>query len=196
MLPVRNPRTLRAQRRVLESRGVPGQRVAGRQVLTQRAGDRVASVSRPVGVVAAGQRQLELELVEPVRARDVAQPQPVDDRPQRRLDRRPQPLRRPDPARRDRAPGARAAPRDALGELRVEVGCGEVGRLEHACGRTCRTSTPTGVAPSGDSRSSSGSATPGRDRHGRRQCSGSSLRTGCSGSLATIGSCASAVMSV
>ena len=46
------------------------------------------------GLIAAGEGQLEPELVEPVRAGDVTQPHPVDQRPERRLDRRAQPAHR------------------------------------------------------------------------------------------------------
>ncbi len=71
MLPVRKPAHLRPQRRVLEPRRVTGHRVAGGQMLAEHATDRVQS--QPAGRrIAARERQLELELVEPVRAGDVA----------------------------------------------------------------------------------------------------------------------------
>ena len=56
------------QRGVVEPVGVAGERVAGRQVRAQHRGDRVQR-QPPGRRVAAGERQLEVELVEPVGAR-------------------------------------------------------------------------------------------------------------------------------
>ena len=118
-----------AQARVRQPRRVAGQRVAGRQVLGQHGGDR-AQRERAGRVVAADQRQLEAELVEPVRARDVAQPQVADERPERRLDRRRQALHDVlGVAELDPAPRLRL--RDVAGQLGAQVGRREVRRLQH-----------------------------------------------------------------
>ena len=111
------------QGRVGEPVGI-AERVA---VRAQHPGDciEVEPAGRPV---AAHQRQLEVELVEPVGAREVAQPQAVEER---RLDRGAQPGRHEGRvAELDRPP--RLHGRDRLGELGVEVGRREVDRLEHA----------------------------------------------------------------
>ena len=112
--------------------GVAGERVAGREVLAQHARRSRRASARPVGLVAAGERQLEVELVEPVGARDVAQP-----RCRRAAGRAASRSRRA--ARRRPSAGSPTSTRrrawtrgDVRGELGVEVGGGEVGRLEHA----------------------------------------------------------------
>ena len=82
-------------------------------------------------VVAAGERQLEVELVEAVRASQVAQAHAAEQRAERRLDRRAQPG--DDHGRvADLDVSPRLRRRDLRTELGVEVGGREVRRLEHA----------------------------------------------------------------
>ena len=82
---------VRAQPRVEQALRVARQRIARRRVRAQHVRDRGQRQRRAARVVAADQRQLEVELVEPVGARDVPQGDAARQRPQRRLDRRAQP---------------------------------------------------------------------------------------------------------
>ena len=66
----------RPQRRVLEPGRVRSERIAGRQVLAQGGRDR-SEGQAPARVIPADQRQLELELVQPVRAGNVTESQAV-----------------------------------------------------------------------------------------------------------------------
>ena len=85
----------------------------------------------PGRLVAADQRQLEDELVEAVGALEVPQRAAAEQRAERRLDGGAQAGRRGRRVADVDAP-ARQGRRDVLAELGVEVGGGEVGRLEDA----------------------------------------------------------------
>ena len=181
--------------------GVPGERVVGGQMRAQHRGDR-ARREPPVGLVAADERQLERQLVEPVRARDVAQPQPADERPERRLDRRAQPGDRSSPGRRC-PPAAAPVPRRRCARARRR------GRPRRS--RSPRSTVWANVpnAPAGRQRAASGvgsgAAAPSSAAAGlrggaggarTRLVSGSSVSTASSGSLVTRASWAPAVMSL
>ena len=121
----------RAQARVEQALRVARQRVARRRVRAHHVGDRGQRQRRAARVVAADQRQLEVELVEPVGARDVAQRDAARHRPQRRLDRRAQAR---DDAREvaELDPPPRLRGGDLLDQLQVEIRRREVRRLEDA----------------------------------------------------------------
>ena len=91
-----------------------------------------ARVRRPVGCVAADERQLEDQLVEAVGALEVAQRAAAEQRPERRLDRRAQAGRHGSPGRRRRRSGARGSAATCSPSSASRSGGGEVGRLEDA----------------------------------------------------------------
>ena len=185
---------LRPQRRILEPRGVRGHRIAGGQVLTERAGDRPQR-QPPGRLVSARQGELELELVEPVRTGHVAQTNPVDDRAERRLDRGPQPLDDPIGIAQIERP-ARSRLGHPRPELGVEVRRRELGRLEYGMDERAEIDPHRRLTEQRFARAISDRKSPGPGTTTGEAISGSSLRTGRSGSLATTASCASAVMSV
>ena len=127
--------------------------------------------------VAAHQRHLEAQLVEPVGPADVAQPEVVDQRAERGLDGGLQPGHHRRPGRRCRRAGGPAPSRPAPPARRR--GRRPRSRCARArCGRTCRPRPRPGSPPSGDgtdrSRASSAVRSPplaaeGDERHhGRR----------------------------
>ncbi len=118
------------QRGVAEALGVAGEHITGGDVLAQHRGD-VGDRHLGGGVVAAGEGQLEAQLVDPVGSAHVAQAGLAHQRSERRLHRGPQPGRhRRRVAHVDVAAGPFAGEGDD--ELTVEVGGGEVDALEHA----------------------------------------------------------------
>ena len=132
-------------------RAGPRSRRAGRRAELRRAARRaIASSVEPAGrAVAAGERQLEVELVEAVGAREVAQPRcrraagRAASRSPRAARRRPSPGRR---CRRAGAPDARRRARRARRRGRPRRS-----RSPRARGaRTCRRATPAGMSPSSD----------------------------------------------
>ena len=177
-----------AQRRVVEPLRVAGERDRRGQVREHRR-DR-AERHAPGRVVAAGERQLEVELVEPVAARDVAQPAAAEQRAERRLDRRGEPV---DHVRRladlDRRRACTASIRAASSAARS--GAAKSAASKHAvderadadAGRASRRAA-TARARSAACRSSS----PATADAGAATGSSSSI-TCSSGSLPTCGSC-------
>ena len=146
-------------------------------------------------IVTAGERQLEGQLVQPVGAREVAQPAVADQRPERRLDRRAQ---TGDHGRAvadvDRPPRERL--RDGPRELGVEIGRGEVRRLEDRVGERAERGP---ARPGGEQRGDGEQrrvARPALPAGRGSSSAGSSVTIGSSGSLATRASCVSAVMSL
>src|SRR6185312_1758660 len=81
------------------------------------------------GRVAAGDRQLELQLVEPVGAPDVAQPGAAGERAEWGLDRQPQPVDE-DVVHADDGRVVADLVVQGPTQLAGEVGCGEVGDLQ------------------------------------------------------------------
>ena len=142
----------------------------------------------PTRRVAAGERQLEVQLVQPVGARDVAQPHAVDERPERRLDRGPQPGDDRRPVAEVHRP-ARQRPATCSRQLGVEVGRREVGRLEDRVHERAERGAARAFAEQQRQRRARAGSTGAA-------ASGSSSTTRSSGSLATRASCDSAVMSL
>ena len=194
ILPVRKPRTVGRSAGSSSRLAYRGHRIACPADGSEHRGDRLQR--EPAGgLVAAGEGQLELELVEPVGASDVTQPHPVDQRPERRFDRRAQPMRRPDRAHRGRGPARARAARDLRRRARRR-GPGAVKSVASSTRMDERAELdPDRRCPE---RRFAAQLRPRHagDRGRRRRGSGSSLRTGRSGSLDTSGSWASAVMSV
>ena len=93
MLPVRKPRTLERSAGSSSRAAYAASGSSGRKVRAQDSGDR-AQREPAARVIAADERQLEPELVEPILPAHVPQPEAADERPERRLDRRPQPADR------------------------------------------------------------------------------------------------------
>ena len=105
------------------------------------------------GVVAAGERQLEVELGQPVAGRDVGQPPPAGQRAQRRAQR---PAAAPAASASGSTPAAGPAAR-ALGAVPVQLGR-EVGAVGSASSSTACTSVPNAGARAGRSAIGDGAA--------------------------------------
>jgi len=164
------PRPLPAGGQRREVRGVAGERVVRREVAVQQV--RHATERRPaVRGVSARERQLELELVQPVRRRHVHQPPTSRERPERRPQRGEHRVRdvvgtHSEPLGARRGGGAREGPGQA--------GIGEVHRLEHGVHHGAE-GRPAGKVPErGEERGGGISGRPagGRRRSGVRRARG------------------------
>ena len=179
MLPVEIAADAPPQRRVVESLGVArradrrsaGARAARRR--SRRAANSPVGSSPPASGSSNSARRGG-------RASDIAQPNAAEQRAERCLDRRAQTrcdLRGiTDLEARRRLRGA-----DLRDELGVEIGGGEVDRLEARGGRACRRRAPTGIAASGGD--GAGRSAASRRRRGSATVGGSSSTTRSSGSL-------------